>query len=184
MPHKDKDIRKKYLIQYREKNRDRIRKHAKEFREIHKEEIKVVLKKYYEDNKEKIKKKVQDWNTNNKDVKKETNRIYHMKNKTDRNKRQREYCKGKGKNIVRNSKYKKTFGITLEEYNEMFTKQNGCCSICGRHQSEFNKALSVDHNHETGEIRGLLCSKCNFGIGNFNDSIELIEKALLYLKTN
>lgn len=55
--------------------------------------------------------------------------------------------------------------MTIEKYNELFQKQNGCCALCGKHQSEFNRRLSVDHNHTTGQIRGLLCWKCNTSIG-------------------
>ena len=55
----------------------------------------------------------------------------------------------------RNLKHK--YGLTLQDYNQMFDRQKGCCDICRRHQSEFSKALAVDHNHETGKVRGLLC---------------------------
>jgi hypothetical protein len=60
------------------------------------------------------------------------------------------------------------YGITLIQYNEIFNSQNGCCKICGTHQSELKKALFVDHDHKTGKIRGLLCHQCNIGIGIFN----------------
>ena len=55
------------------------------------------------------------------------------------------------------------------------------CATCGIHQSELKKSLSVDHNHKTGKIRGLLCSKCNFGIGQFNDDLKLIDSVKKYL---
>ena len=74
------------------------------------------------------------------------------------------------------------FGISIERYNEMFASQKGCCAICGRHQSELKKRLHVDHDHETDEVRGLLCSQCNAGIGFFEDSKELLEMALHYLQ--
>jgi hypothetical protein len=48
-----------------------------------------------------------------------------------------------------------------EDYDKMFEQQNGCCAICGIHQSELTKRLCVDHNHKTGQIRALLCSGCN-----------------------
>jgi len=60
---------------------------------------------------------------------------------------------------------KSRYGITTEQWQAMFDAQNGCCKICGRHQSLFKKALHVDHNHDTGEVRGLLCSKCNAVLG-------------------
>lgn len=56
---------------------------------------------------------------------------------------------------------RRLYGITLEQYNQMLNNQNGCCAICDRHRDEFDRHFSVDHNHATGEIRGLLCTYCN-----------------------
>jgi hypothetical protein len=85
---------------------------------------------------------------------------------------------------VDNQEYhlRRTFGIALDEYNQVFAKQEGKCAICGRYQSEFKRAFDVDHNHETGTVRGLLCSKCNMGIGYFNDDVTLLSDAIQYLK--
>jgi hypothetical protein len=85
------------------------------------------------------------------------------------------------KEKVKNTVLKSTYNITLEEYNKLLYKQNNCCNICGINQNMLNKRLFVDHNHLTNEIRGLLCPKCNTGIGQFNDSIDLLNKAIDYL---
>ena len=77
---------------------------------------------------------------------------------------------------------KQKYGITLDDYNTMFTQQNGCCSICGKHQSEISRTLAVDHCHTTGKIRGLLCMPCNLAIGKLNDDITLLKNAIKYLK--
>lgn len=74
------------------------------------------------------------------------------------------------------------YGITTDEYNDMFRKQLGRCAICGAHQSECKRALSVDHDHETGKVRGLLCQKCNTAIGLLGDNAELTRRATLYLE--
>ena len=66
----------------------------------------------------------------------------------------------------------------------MFNKQNGKCAICGKHQIELKQSLCVDHNHTTGKVNGLLCTRCNGAIGMFNDDIILLEKAINYLKVN
>ena len=66
-----------------------------------------------------------------------------------------------------------------ERYKEMAKKQNGRCAICGK---EIWDKLRADHNHETGKPRGLLCDNCNWGLGNFKDSIELLNKSIEYLK--
>ncbi len=61
----------------------------------------------------------------------------------------------------------KRYGITVEQYDAMLRQQNGLCAICGRAPKRFR--LAVDHDHETGEIRGLLCTRCNLGLGWFRD---------------
>lgn len=73
-----------------------------------------------------------------------------------------------------------TYGITLEEYAMMFMEQDGVCAICKLPERD-ERNLCVDHDHETGLVRGLLCSKCNKALGGFNDQVELVEAALQYL---
>lgn len=74
-----------------------------------------------------------------------------------------------------------SFGIRLVNYNKMFESQSGKCAICSRHQSELSRTLAVDHCHETGRIRSLLCQQCNQGLGNFRDKIESLHGAISYL---
>lgn len=77
-----------------------------------------------------------------------------------------------------NRKYR----LTPEGYGELLEKQAGCCAICGRRaQDSTGKILSVDHDHETGRVRGLLCSHCNRGLGHFLDSEHLLRAAAAYL---
>lgn len=63
----------------------------------------------------------------------------------------------------------------------MFAEQQGCCAICGRHQSNWDKALHVDHNHRTGKVRQLLCAKCNRYVGVLEES-ELLIDIIKYLE--
>jgi len=86
--------------------------------------------------------------------------------------------KDKDPKIARKYELFSKYGITLSQYDEMFNKQNGRCAICGL-TSKAN--LSVDHNHSTGTVRGLLCNNCNRGIGYLKDSIELLASANSYL---
>ena len=72
------------------------------------------------------------------------------------------------------------YGIDVEYYNQLLSKQNGKCAICGKTPDKIN--LSVDHDHKTGKIRGLLCKDCNFGIAHFKDNIILLGGAIDYLK--
>ena len=85
----------------------------------------------------------------------------------------------------RNGNMLKKYNLTEHQYNEMLKQQNGVCAICKQKEiHKLYKFLPVDHNHKTGKIRGLLCSRCNYGIGNFNDNIELLKEAINYLKEN
>lgn len=74
------------------------------------------------------------------------------------------------------------YNITLDKYNTLFAEQLGCCAICGIHQSKLTKSLGVDHNHTTGRVRGLLCTKCNTGIGHLNENIDILNKSIDYLR--
>lgn len=76
------------------------------------------------------------------------------------------------------------YKITLEEYDRLLHDQNGQCAICGSEdpKREGDKRLLVDHDHSTGEVRGLLCHDCNMGIGRFNDDPELLMAAIRYLQ--
>lgn len=76
---------------------------------------------------------------------------------------------------------KARFGITPEQYDEMLEKQDHCCAVCRRHKSQFKLRLAVDHNHETREIRGLLCTHCNHVIIGRNKNGELLRRAGDYL---
>ncbi len=84
----------------------------------------------------------------------------------------------------------KKYGIGPETYNEMLLKQNNVCAICYLPETKIhNKTglvckLSVDHCHNTGKVRGLLCTKCNTGIGQLSDSPELCINAYNYLKNH
>jgi len=74
------------------------------------------------------------------------------------------------------------YGITLADYDEMLEAQSGGCAICGKTSEENGKRLCVDHDHETDEVRGLLCDACNRGIGYLCDDSETCRQAMLYLR--
>lgn len=78
---------------------------------------------------------------------------------------------------------KKTYGITAEEYDALYRWQGGRCAIC-RRATGAARRLAVDHNHETGEVRGLLCKPCNrYGLGMFaRDNPEVLDRAAEYLR--
>jgi hypothetical protein len=89
------------------------------------------------------------------------------------------YCKTCSRDYAWQYKY----GISPDQYYEMYKAQEGKCKICGKELPE-GQYLCVDHNAENGEIRGLLCNQCNKGLGFFHDDTEVMEKAIKYLKEN
>lgn len=107
----------------------------------------------------------------------------------------RERTKQKSREYTRNNPESKLRqhlserGITLEEYNALLKKQNYKCAICGkiadacsRNGKYKHRSLFVDHDHATGNIRGLLCDNCNFILGHAKDDIHILENAIEYLK--
>ena len=80
------------------------------------------------------------------------------------------------------------FSLDISDYAEMLIQQNKVCAICKMPEKRKSRrdgrvcALAIDHNHQTGKIRGLLCHSCNVGLGNFEDNIDLLQKAIEYLK--
>lgn len=98
------------------------------------------------------------------------------------------YCSDECKNRGTQNKYfERVYGITVEQYEEMLHKQDHKCAICGGEGFLMNKdrhqmKLVVDHCHETGRVRGLLCHNCNRALGLFKDSVENLSSAINYLK--
>lgn len=94
------------------------------------------------------------------------------------------------KNKVKKHEYQITrlYGIEAEQYYKMFSDQENRCAICNQHETRKSRTpgevakLTLDHNHETGQIRGLLCHSCNTGIGKFRESKDLLRLAVAYLE--
>lgn len=92
------------------------------------------------------------------------------------------YLRGQRERTLR-----RLYGISIETYEAMLNSQGGRCAICrssspGSAKDRYNRAFLVDHDHETGIVRGLLCRKCNTGLGVFNDSVDHLTKAQAYLE--
>ena len=88
------------------------------------------------------------------------------------------------KNNRRDSYYRKMYGIGLKEYESILERQNSSCAICGGKEPGRigQKRFCVDHSHVTNEVRGLLCIRCNRGLGMFKDSDALLAVAERYIK--
>jgi len=130
---------------------------------------------YYNRNKDRIKEKTKQWAINNPEKIREYRQRYH---KTDT------YIMSR-----RNAAYKRQYGISLIEYNNILEKQSHLCAICKKEETRSNtletdgkKHLVVDHDHVDNQVRGLLCTRCNSLLGFSLDDISILENAILYLK--
>lgn len=82
-----------------------------------------------------------------------------------------------GRKSVNKCRLKSKYNLSIEEYNEMLEEQNYHCKIC---PSDLN--LVIDHDHKTGQVRGVLCDTCNRTLGLFKDDVEILLRAINYLK--
>ncbi|HEX2849462.1 MAG TPA: endonuclease VII domain-containing protein [Acidimicrobiales bacterium] len=100
----------------------------------------------------------------------------------DRVKAQRARVRESGRRAEQNrrSHLKRKYGISLAEYDRLLDRQDGRCGICGRPPRD-DISLHVDHDHGSGEIRGLLCFRCNNALGDFGDDPQLLDRAVAYL---
>lgn len=111
-----------------------------------------------------------------------------MRTKEQNRKYMREwYHRNKAKNPdkvrreVREKNLRRKFGIGIIDYDAMFVAQKGRCAICNTPNPGGNGSFHVDHNHNTGQIRGLLCWLCNTGLGQFQDDPKRLRVAARYL---
>lgn len=111
----------------------------------------------------------------------EYNKEYRQVHRIKLIKQQKEYRQTEeGKIACCRRDLKKSFGITLEDFDKMAENQNGVCAICGNININGHR-LCVDHNHETGKIRALLCDHCNHLLGCAKENVTVLQSAINYL---
>jgi hypothetical protein len=174
---------------------ERKKESDKRYVEGHREQIRAQKREYYAKNKDRIHSNHKRYRIKNNEKLNEQKRIYY-KEHIEEVKKYRLGHKDR-KNELRRQRYnprlrkeellKQKYKISLEDYERLMVSQGGVCAICGNpesvvHQNGEVRSLSVDHNHKTEAIRGLLCGKCNRGLGYFQDDSKLLIKAIKYLK--
>ena len=83
---------------------------------------------------------------------------------------------------VRSQYLKRSYGMTFEEFDAMLSDQGNCCAICKTKQPGGRaQRFNVDHNHKTGEVRGLLCKSCNIALGEVKENIHTLQAMIEYL---
>jgi hypothetical protein len=127
---------------------------------------------------------VQKYNNARRTKTKEYSKRHYEENRSDYQTKRAEWYQGnKEKHCMttRNSRLKKNFGLTIDQYEEMLLSQGGVCKICHR-PDPYGKRLAVDHCHKTGKNRGLLCIVCNQVLGKFEDDQKRFMAAAKYLE--
>lgn len=144
-----------------EERKERRKANQKKYRETHAEQIKA----YQQRTKDAQKARMERFLYKNAETYKEYHRQYGKRNKDRRRARQIE----------------RDYGITIEQWNELFTKQGNKCAICLGIEPRGGKGWVTDHNHSTNRVRGVLCNVCNVMLGHGQDSIEIFQSAITYL---
>lgn len=166
---KQREISKRYRERHADKERERQRKSKENKREADRDSYNAYAREWRNKNKDRI----------------NAERRERLKNDPEYAERMR--LKGRERHKrnpdkSRRGNLKANYGITLEEYENLYNKQDGKCLICEQSFPNRGKnGLVVDHCHNEGHIRGLLCAKCNKGIGQFDDDIQKLHNAIKYL---
>ena len=128
-----------------------------------------------------------EWAKAHRHLNRKASRVYYRKHKKVEIQRCRAYNMANAEKVL-DWHLRRTFGISAEQYRELEAEQQGLCVCCGKPETAIDKRtgrarrLHVDHDHATGEIRGLLCSRCNLAIGCMKDDYTTAEAIAAYLK--
>lgn len=106
------------------------------------------------------------------------NKKYFQENK-EKYYEQGKIWRANNKEKLRNKSLRERFGITIQDFRILLDKQYGLCAVC-----RLEPGTHLDHNHDTGKIRGILCNTCNRGIGLLKDNIFVLKNAIEYLNKN
>lgn len=143
--------------EYYVENRDERMAYAEAYRAAHREQRLAYQREYYQKNQDKLRIAMQEY------------RQTHRDEVSHRNRR-------------------RNYGVSPEQYAALLKEQNDACAICERPETALRKgkprSICVDHDHETGRVRGLLCSDCNRAVGLLNDDIRLLARASYYLEAH
>lgn len=185
-----------YSRAWRKANPERHREHTLRWQKDNPEKCREHCRKYYAENKEKCRAQARAGYVRNK----ETRRTYYKNNKEKLCSKQRDYyAKNKEKFTAYSRKWRaenpdkmrelrlKQYAISQDDYNALLVKQGGVCAVCGAKpfsEEAKNRRLSVDHNHISGKVRGLLCIRCNIGLGMLRENLGILRNLIEYIEVH
>lgn len=176
MSHSDPEKDKAYKRAYYQKNANKIKERAKIWNQENRER-RTAIQQAYESNPQNHERLLK--------IKRERQRAVRSANPDEALRKQREY-NSQNSRLRHAWRLKNVYGISLEDYDRMLESQGGGCAICGGPPGKGRGGplnfFCVDHDHQTGRVRGLLCVDHNTGLGRFEDSLNLLLKAVEYLK--
>jgi hypothetical protein len=198
MPLKDPEALKAYKAQYYVKRRAFVLAQCRQYREANKGKVLERQRAWNERNKERVALYKAEWLARNPDHKREyagrpevqerqkaKSKAYYQANKDkviEQSKAWREANPERKSYADWAGHLRRNYGITIEDYERRLVEQDGKCAICGEPTSEGGERLAVDHDHETGKIRALLCRRCNSVIGFIEESAALARLVAGYLE--
>ena len=178
---------------YRDIERKRAADRARHFR--NREVLLEQMRRRYQENKEDRNAKNRAWLEANMEHRRTQQKSYRKANAERIAEKDRDYreinrdqiqkngaaWRAANKELIRSYSLRRLYGIDLEDFNRMLEEQGHLCKVCSVSEPRGNGTWHVDHCHETGVVRGLLCSACNTGIGKLKDSSSVVLSALRYL---
>jgi hypothetical protein len=156
-----KQKQKEYMLRWRAANREKI-------------------KAYHTNHREENREKSRRWAANHPEARLAYQRRYAAENREKVRAFKRRW-RAKNPESVAATKRKNKYGLTANQFIALNEAQGGLCKLCSAFPTGRRKHLSVDHDHKTGKVRGLLCNNCNHGLGHFHDNPEILKKAIAYL---
>ncbi|KKN64875.1 hypothetical protein LCGC14_0487090 [marine sediment metagenome] len=128
-----------------------------------------------------VSQQMKEYRKKNPDKNRRDRKNYRQKNRGEINRKKRVYRKtDRGRELKRRSELRCFYHMTLEQHRQLYENQKGRCGIC--RETLLYREVCTDHNHKTGEVRGLLCNHCNTGLGQFRDDPIKLKRAIKYLQ--
>lgn len=158
---------------YKDKEKEKIKRkeiRARRANPENREKERIYNRRYQQENKDAKTAYMREWRKANADLVRAYERAYYNENRSNTKEKRRD------------TELKKSYGISLNEFNELFKLQDNKCA--NRKCSGVCTRWGLDHDHKTGKVRGILCSNCNTSLGLVKDSVDVLEGLIGYLKTN